>query len=966
MKRALSLVIFLSLLVASPAVASVEALDVSAGWNYDGYISNAESAHAFLYTPPGDWGLSNRMVSTVFGQHSSSTSAGRNYAWQFQVTGGTGLPDSGQIITAYGLFQLSTDLDAEPPGGYVQPPKGTNPNGLLPLQSNVLRAYRPHSGQTGWPSATASVVLPVGQQTYYSSINFLVSGSNGKTLLYADYDDGQGGSERVLIYETPGVPKTTSETGFPDILSSSSSNPDVVEVTDYRMTHYWGQASDYSLVRSGTTRLWTFADPIELDPSRKLKGFAVAIYDQDTWKSRMAVVYAASADTCQPVYHIDAINGDDDTGDGSSAHPWQTLGRVRPLLDGGETVVLHDGNYGTIEEAQSSASNVFADWVTYKAAPGCDPELEHVYFGKYASQWLPVDLHGNYDAYVRFEGLHIKDGFRAYGARHWALVDCLVERYGPWTGSVENIEKTAITFRCGDDILIQGCEVTNTGTGLAGAGHGISIIGNYLHDGCHDGLRVTGFWDALVEGNTICRFDDGVTDQEEPTWSRHCDLIHIFVPGPQTPGWQNHNVMFRNNVLYDAESQVVQFNNYGTVHNELITFENNVFGPGNAPMFNNAEPCHGLIFRNNSVVYFAGGRQFHRWLCSNYTLRIVYSSTDVEVYNNILGSSGIETGADVHIFDWNLIQLPGSPQGVDGSRAYGRFTQIGGDPLYVQPDAFDGALQATSPAINAGTRLFAPSAVWEWDIEGTPRDNRPDLGAWEMPGLTPDPESEPPVYQDTKTIFVDDFEDGHYCDVDPWLQAPNQQGLSWHRPDPVNFKFYVTNSTSYLNRNSLHCPTGATGQQRIAWLFSDQGEDWADYDFQFDAHNSYLVIGSGVLVLAQDTQNCYWLDISRDNGRLVRIMNGVSTELARDADIELPHLGALHYKVMVRHVTQGIEISVDVGANGSIEFSYTDTDATAIQTFTAGGVGFHDDTDAVYHKVKYDNIRVDVVEFAEP
>ena len=87
-------------------------------------------------------------------------------------------------------------------------------------------------------------------------------------------------------------------------------------------------------------------------------------------------------------------------------------------------------------------------------------------------------------------------------------------------------------------------------------------------------------------------------------------------------------------------------------------------------------------------------------------------------------------------------------------------------------------------------------------------------------------------------------------------------------------------------------------------------------------------------------------------------------ELARDSDIELPHYGSQHYKVSVRHVSGGITISVDVGADGSVEFSYTDTDPEAVAKFTSGGVAFHGDTGDVYHKITYDNIEVMVTESA--
>ena len=170
-----------------------------------------------------------------------------------------------------------------------------------------------------------------------------------------------------------------------------------------------------------------------------------------------------------------------------------------------------------------------------------------------------------------------------------------------------------------------------------------------------------------------------------------------------------------------------------------------------------------------------------------------------------------------------------------------------------------------------------------FDIAGEPRDNRPDLGAWELPGQNPDEEPVPVAYDDEKTVFVDDFADGHYNDVDPWLDGPHQQGMSWHRPDPVDFKYVVSPSGHFGGGNALIDPLGSATDVRLAWLFSDQGGDWIDYDFSFDAANSYLVLGSGVMVLAQDRDNYYGLDISSSNGRLVRFIDGAAVEHRHDA-----------------------------------------------------------------------------------
>ena len=117
-------------------------------------------------------------------------------------------------------------------------------------------------------------------------------------------------------------------------------------------------------------------------------------------------------------------------------------------------------------------------------------------------------------------------------------------------------------------------------------------------------------------------------------------------------------------------------------------------------------------------------------------------------------------------------------------------------------------------------------------------------------------------------------------------------------------------------------------------------------------------------MLTIDEDNCYWIDISRDNGRLIRRLGGVETVLATDSDIELPHSGSRDYLVTVRQSGSGITIEVDADNDSSVDFSYTDTDSTALSTFTGGGIGIHTENTNVHQKVHYDDFRVDVVTFA--
>ena len=316
-------------------------------------------------------------------------------------------------------------------------------------------------------------------------------------------------------------------------------------------------------------------------------------------------------------------------------------------------------------------------------------------------------------------------------------------------------------------------------------------------------------------------------------------------------------------------------------------------------------------------------------------------------------------GRTSFFFDYNLIEQPGTTPGVDNSRGYGRFNILGGSVDLVNPENFDGVLAVTSNAIDSGTTLYAPTTLHSEDIVATPRDVRPDMGAWELPGQSPAAETASPVYNDIKTLFVDDFEDGHYNDIDPWLDAPATQGMSWYRPAGYDgYKYFVRYDSSFLSRNALHMPSGILSG-REAWLLSEQGSDWADYTFEFNCHNAYLGSGGGVCVLAADEDNCYYLDIAA--GRLIRILDGVETLLVAEQAIRMPNSGQRTFKIDVDVLPTGAKITVDADNDGSVDLTFTDTDPTAASVLTTGGVGFHCDNIDVWHVLRFDDIRVEIV-----
>ena len=259
------------------------ALDLSSSFNHDGYVTMAEKDHADLYDPYGDWNLSGRSVWQVFGEHAGSWTVTKAPTWDDEVflQDEVGIPTDGVITTDYGDFELSTDRDAEPGGGFVQTSTGTSPNGVLPLASNVLY----FSGAND----TAEATLIPAEEDYYDSINFVFTGRNDQQVsIYANYENEGAGDQGALLWTSP-----TSH-GIPDLLDGSSNDADIEEA--FYMTRTWGDASGLTTTRVGASwdgTLWTFVDPLELDSEKVLVGFTFEAVG--SWARGR--VYAATAKT---------------------------------------------------------------------------------------------------------------------------------------------------------------------------------------------------------------------------------------------------------------------------------------------------------------------------------------------------------------------------------------------------------------------------------------------------------------------------------------------------------------------------------------------------------------------------------------------------------------------------------------------------------------------------------------------
>ena len=679
--------------------------------------------------------------------------------------------------------------------------------------------------------------------------------------------------------------------------------------------------------------------------------------------------------------YIDANNGNDTTGDGTMGAPYQTWNRVRSEVASGDVVYLADGWYGNILEGQfSSPRDLFSNWVEVRNLPGHSPQVGRAKIGQNADQFYGPKKGGTFDAYLRFRGITFLGGTEpdgrvssvsVFGARRLEFVDCRFETPPPWNGTDAIMETVALRIGGGRDLLVDNSEFTNTVTAVELRGTDIVLRNNTIHHISHDGIRVTAASNVLIEANHIYNLDDGADDigatgpdQIGPfeSWSRHSDGIHFFT---SVSGVTNENITVRSNVLHDIESQAIQFNNLQEIHQNIV-IENNVFGPARANVFNASEVSdyvHGLVFRNNSILYFPGGRTFDSIYRTgvpqnNYHVFISSRGIGTEVYNNIfVGLPGVAPTAARR--DHNLII--GSPP--NDSPGIGWESQITAISPYVAPGDFDGGTYTTSLAVDAGTRLTPtgePIAdLPATDMAGTQRDNRIDIGAYEVPGRSPAPEAQFSVSEARRQRYMDGFENGLFS-RDFSIEDDDTGSLSWEQPvvggptlnDQHSIRFDVT---GLHDRNYLSSPWVSGSAQ---FLITEQGDVWSDYELTFDVANIYMSSGAGPLVLARDSFTYYWIDIV--GGTLYRCISGTRVQLATANELRIPASSSQYsYSVSVSHQSNGIQITVLRDA--ATVFSYRDDDPQAMEALVTGGIGFlKDSSDGYAYRIEIDNVYVEV------
>jgi len=642
-------------------------------------------------------------------------------------------------------------------------------------------------------------------------------------------------------------------------------------------------------------------------------------------------------------------------GSGTEDSPFLTLAEAIEIASGGDTIRLQPGSYGGIDFRSDDGAPLFQNgYVTIRPAPGVtDPEAVSLGHIRLARGWPSAD----FTAFVRFEGLRLADGAYLERATHVQFADCLIERIGPWVDSVENIEKVAVGMRAADEILIERCEITRTGTALTLNGTNIVARDNHIHDITHDGIRIISVHNGLVANNRIHNLDDGVEDGDAD-WNRHCDAVHLYIPGPGDAGSENRDVTIRGNLIYNCESQGLQAQGYyGSDNRNInIVIENNVFGPTRANSVNIVEKTN-FTFRHNTLVpgttSFSSaaldGTGYERVIeCDNNIFRVPGDAADYAVYNNFL-IQGFKRAPGCYA-DFNAYHAPT----VNDVLARNEITVS--DPRFVDAEGNDFRLLADSGLINAGTRVYASGPGLPPDPVGVSRDDRPDIGAYEFSGLAPDAEPPIPTFSPPAYRFLDDFRDANIGE-DPALAGKHQQGLAWFSPTPDPPLQVASRSSAFSH--SLTAIAIGRSYTGTAWAMTTIGDDWEDIELRLGTTPAQDLVSGGILVRANTALEGYYIDLV--DGSVTRREQGpdnalIETVLADLGSYLLPSRGGRYFLVSVVNAMDGVRITVRSEDGGTPVLSAIDPD----KTFPTGRIALYNESDAAYKRIDFGDIRLEL------
>lgn len=437
-------------------------------------------------------------------------------------------------------------------------------------------------------------------------------------------------------------------------------------------------------------------------------------YYEDGGNARVSFNYNAQTVVTGATYYV-ATNGSDSNA-GTLSAPWRTIQKAADMVNPGDTVIVRPGTYNEIVIIKKSGTA--SNWITFKS----ETKWGAIVNGE---RKVPNASGASYTGgtFMTLDSEYILiDGFKVINSYHNGIASCRSNYITIQNCYTQNSGQSGIRA-CYDDTY-----PVPTSQRV----HDIKILGNTI-DNALDGsvsksqetiscVMVTNLdvmYNKLLSNNRyegICIKTDCIN-----TRVAYNDIatqgVNIYVGG--APNNQGKDWYVYNNYVHGSgvglgislEHAYVGPNTY--FYNNIV----NVSGAGFA-FYEGAECNNGpvnLRFINNVFKTGGYGIRFNPAVSRN-------KATSAIVRNNIFSGSGIQLNSNQPsseiIVDHNFFTGSSDLKGTD---------YLTGDPKFVS--ATDYHLQSTSPAINKGSSLNAPTT--DYDGKARPQGAGFDIGAFE-------------------------------------------------------------------------------------------------------------------------------------------------------------------------------------------------------------------------------------------
>ena len=445
--------------------------------------------------------------------------------------------------------------------------------------------------------------------------------------------------------------------------------------------------------------------------------------------------------TTQATTYYVAPDGDN-ANSGTRDNPWATPGYGSRQLQPGDTLIILEGRYALSEyddDIVTPPSGTAGAWITIRGEKGHRPVLA----GR-DNLAMAINLSGA--SYIRLENLEITHDDQASGAGVYfrdgiLIVDQPASHIVLKDLYIHHIDEFGLNFQDVDDLQVINCRIEYCGFGAMG-GPSAEAGGwrNVVVQGCH--LSYGGHYYQGGDGSTR-PYDrpDGFGIEPSPGPIEIVDTFAEHNYGDGLDSKAANTTVHRCIVANNSCDGVKLWGANSRIENTLIYGR----GDGNdertpwAAIVIDAETAHARFEIVNVTVDDTLGQ--------NYIMYVQYDSPSVPVDLTIRNTIFRGVGSNSPIFigqasdltaDHNLFYLPNSESVLIHGGTTFTSSNIGnlgggnlyGDPLFFAPawgEEGDYHLQEESPAIDKGTTEDAPSS----DLEGRPRDDQPDIGAYE-------------------------------------------------------------------------------------------------------------------------------------------------------------------------------------------------------------------------------------------